>query len=145
MPIKLVMEARLLGQKRPLLADWVMTLPLDLTGQEALLPLRDILTQVVLAEVDAFQQRQEERRLARILGPAQIAAGLAGGKVDPAEHDLPPAVDAEAAVATALQGFEDGLYFVFVEGAQVTGLDDPVALRPEIHLTLVRLVALAGG
>ncbi len=145
MPIKLVMDARLLGQKRPLLADWIMTLPLDLTGQEVLLPLRDILTQVVLAEVDAFQQRQEERRLARILGPAQIAAGLASGKADPAEHDLPPAVDTEAAVATALQAFEDGLYFVCVEGAQVTGLDDPVALRPEIHMTFVRLVALAGG
>jgi hypothetical protein len=145
MPIKLAIDARLLGQKRPILTDWVVTLPLDLTGQEELLPLRDILSQVVLAEVAAFQQRQEERRLARILGPDQIAAGVASGKVDSAERDLRQPVDPDAAVATALQAFEDGLYFVFVEGAQVTSLDDGIALRPEVHLSFLRLVALAGG
>ena len=145
MPIKLVMDARILGQRRRIMDDWEVTLPLDLTGREDALPLRDILSQVVLAEVAGFQQRQEERRLARILGPDQIAAGLADGKVDPAEHDLQQAVEPEAAVATALQAFEDGLYFVFVEGAQITGLDDPVALRPAVHMTFVRLVALAGG
>ena len=145
MPIKLAIDARLLGQKRPLLTGWAITLPLDLTGQEDLLPLREILTQVVLAEVSAFEQRQDERRLARILGPDQIAAGVATGKVDLGERDLKQAVDPEAAVATALRAFEDGLYFVFVEGVQVTGLDDRVALRPEIHLSFVRLVALAGG
>ncbi len=145
MPIKLAIDARLLGQKRPLLADWAVTLPLDLTGEQGSLPLRDVLSQVVLAEVAAFEQRQEERRLARILGPADITAGVAAGKVNPAEHDLQQTVDAEAAVATALQAFEDGLYFVFVEGEQVTGLDDAVALRPEMRMSFVRLVALAGG
>ena len=145
MPIKLAIDARLLGQKRPILADWAITLPLDLTGQETLLPLRDILTQVVLAEVEAFQQRQAERRLARILGPEQLADSAAAGKVDLGERDLGQAVDAEAAVSTALQAFEDGLYFVFVEGEPMTGLDEPVALHAEIHMSFVRLVALAGG
>ena len=145
MPIKLAIDARLLGQKRPLLADWAVTLPLDLTGQEDLLPLRDLLTQVVLAEVTAFQQRQDERRLARILGPDQIAAGVSAGKVDLGERDVQQAVDLEAAVATALQAFEDGLYFVFIEGEQITSLDEQVWLHPEIHLSFLRLVALAGG
>jgi hypothetical protein len=145
MPIKLAIDARLLGQKRPLLADWAVTLPLDLTGQEDWLPLRDLLTQVVLAEVAAFQQRQEERRLARILGPDQIAAGLTAGKVDLGESDLQQAVDLDAAVATALQAFEDGLYFVFIEGEQISRLDEQVWLHPEMHLSFVRLVALAGG
>jgi len=145
MPIKLAIDARLLGHKRPILTDWGMTLPLDLTGEATRLPLRDILTQVVLAEVGAFQQRQEERRLARILGPDHLAAGVAGGKVDLGERDLAQPVDAEAAVTAALQAFEDGLYFVFVEGEQITSLDEPVSLRPEMHLSFVRLVALAGG
>ena len=145
MPIKLAIDARLLGQKRPILSDWSMTLPLDLTGQESLLPLREILTEVVLAEVEAFLQRQEERRLVRILGPEGLAVGVASGKVDLGERDLGQVVDAEAAVANALQAFVDGLYFVFVEGEQIGSLDDPVALRPEIHISFVRLVALAGG
>jgi len=144
-PIKLAIDARLLGQKRPILSDWSMTLPLDLTGQESLLPLREILTEVVLAEVEAFLQRQEERRLVRILGPEGLAVGVASGKVDLGERDLGQVVDAEAAVANALQAFVDGLYFVFVEGEQIGSLDDPVALRPEIHISFVRLVALAGG
>ena len=145
MPIKLAIDARLLGQKRPLLADWAVTLPLDLTGQEDWLSLRDLLTQVVLAEVAAFQQRQEERRLARILGPDQIAAGVTAGKVELGERDWQQAVDVEAAVATALQAFEDGLYFVFIEGEQITSLDEQVWLHHEIHLSFLRLVALAGG
>src|SRR5258705_13928051 len=98
MPIRLAIDARLLGQKRPILTDWGMTLPLDLTGQAARLPLRDILTQVVLAEAAAFQQRQEERRLARILGPEALAVSAAAGKIDLGESDLQQAVDAEAAV-----------------------------------------------
>src|SRR5260370_31610538 len=113
MPIRLAIDARLLGQKRPILSDWSMTLPLDLTGQESLLPLREILTEVVLAEVEAFLHRQEERRLLRILGPDQLAAGVASGKVDLGELDLGQVVDAEDAVTAALQAFEDGLYFVF--------------------------------
>ena len=145
MPIKLAIDARLLGQKRPILSDWAITLPLDLTGQESLLPLREILTEVVLAEVEAFLHRQEERRLVRILGPDQLAAGVASGKVDLGELDLGQVVDAEDAVTAALQAFEDGLYFVFIEGEQISSLDDPVALRPEIHMSFVRLVALAGG
>jgi hypothetical protein len=145
MPIKLAIDARLLGQKRPLLADWAVTLPLDLSAQQAVLPLRDILTQVVLAEVVAFRERQEQRRLARIMGPGQIEAGVAAGKVDAAEHEFNQVVDADAAVATALQAFEDGLYFVFVEGAQVSSLDETITLRPELHLSFLRLVALAGG
>ena len=145
MPIRLAIDARLLGQKRPLLTDWGMTLPLDLTGQAVRLPLRDILTQVVLAELAAFQERQEERRLARILGPEALAAGVAAGKVDLGERDWQQVVEAEAAVTTALQAFEDGLYFVFIEGEQMTYLEDEVALRPEIHMSFVRLVALAGG
>ena len=145
MPIKLAIDARLLGQKRPILSDWSMTLPLDLTGQESLLPLREILTEVVLAEVEAFLHRQEERRLVRILGPGHLAAAAASGKVDLGERDLGQVVDAEDAVTAALQAFEDGLYFVFVEGEQISSLDEPVALQPEIHMSFVRLVALAGG
>jgi hypothetical protein len=54
-------------------------------------------------------------------------------------------VDEAAAVANALQAFEDGLYYVFVEDAHQTALDEPVRLRDGSRVTFLRLVALAGG
>jgi hypothetical protein len=54
-------------------------------------------------------------------------------------------VDDDVAVAVALQAFEDGLYFVFLDGQQQEDLDAEVRLRPDSTLTFIRLVALAGG
>lgn len=145
MPVTLTIDARLLGQKRPLFAGWSLPLPPDVAQPGASLPLRNLIAQVVRDEVAAFQQRQAERRLARVLSPGEIEQGAAQGKVDSGERDLRQAVDPEAAVATALQAFEDGLYFVLVEGEQVTSLDAEVRLDEQTRLSFIRLVALAGG
>jgi hypothetical protein len=141
----ILVEGKVLGQKRPLFTDWFIELPPLWERGGDRLKLRDLITRVVLEEVDAFQKRQEAYRLARILTPAQITAGAARGKVDPGERDLKQAVSPEAAVATALQAFEDGLYFVFIDGVQQTGLDGEVYLKPQSKVSFIRLVALAGG
>lgn len=138
----LTIDARLLGQKRPLFAGWQLELPPE-TGSR--LTLRELVTRVVEAEVQTFQQRQAGRRLARVLSPGEIEQGLARGKVELGERELNQAVDPAAAVAAALQAFEDGLYFVFVESEQVTTLETEVMLQPQTRLSFVRLVALAGG
>ena len=54
-------------------------------------------------------------------------------------------VDLETAVGVALQGFVDGLYYVFVDGQQQRDLDGYVQLGAEAHLTFLRLTPLAGG
>ncbi len=138
----LLVEAKLVGQRRPVFSGWRVDLP-QRSGDH--LRLRDLITRVVLEEVEAFQKRQEERRLARVLSPAQIEAGRVKGKIDPGERDLQQQVDPEAAVGTALQAFEDGLYYVFIDGVQQAGLDSEVFLQPESQVTFLRLVALAGG
>lgn len=138
----LTIDARLLGQKRSLFAGWQLELPPEAGSR---LTLRDLITRVVEAEVQAFQQRQAERRLARVLSPGEIEQGLARGKVDLGERELNQPVDPAAAVAAALQAFEDGLYFVFVESEQVTALEAEVVLQPQTRMSFVRLVALAGG
>ncbi len=138
----LLVEAKLIGQRRPLFSGWRIDLA-QRSGDH--LRLRDLITRVVLEEVEAFQKRQQERRLARVLSPAEIEAGRVKGKIDPGERDLQQAVDPDAAVGTALQAFEDGLYFVFIDGVQQTRLDSEVFLKPESQVTFLRLVALSGG
>jgi hypothetical protein len=83
--------------------------------------------------------------LARILSKPEIERGAIQGKIDLGERDLKQVVDQEAAIDTALQAFEDGLYFVFVDGVQQTDLEHEVYLKSESRVTFIRLVALTGG
>jgi hypothetical protein len=138
----LLVEAKLVGQRRPIFSGWRIDLP-ERRGDH--LKLRDLITRVVLEEVEAFQKRQQERRLARVLSAAEIEAGRIKGKIDSGERDLQQNVDPDVAVGTALQAFEDGLYYVFIDGDQQTDLDREVFLQPESQVTFLRLVALAGG
>jgi hypothetical protein len=137
----LTLSGKMLGKTQPLFTDWHLPLPALATA----LTLRDLLTQIVRAEVDGFETRQRQRRLLQILSPAQISAGVEQGKVDLGGSDLAQEVDVEQAIATALQAFEDGLYFVFLDEQQQENLDDAVALQPDSQLLFLRLVALVGG
>ncbi len=141
----ILVEGKILGQKRPVFTDWRINLPPAPAPHGNSLKLRDLITHVVQEEVTAFRQRQQERRLARILSPAEIAQGAARGKIDSGERDLNQPVDLDTAVAVALQAYEDGGYFVFIDGEQQGGLDSEVSLHSDSKVTFVRLVALAGG
>ena len=148
----MTVEAREVGQRAPLVSGWRVPLlepPGANGGDGSAMRLRDLLAHVVRQEVHAFQQRQEERRLARVLSPREIQDAAARGKVamgGPNElHTETQEVSDEAAIATALQAFEDGLYYVFLDGAQQHDLEAAVWPRPDSTLTFIRLVALAGG
>lgn len=137
-------EAKVVGQKRPLITDYRLPLPPELTGSGRM-TLRDLITCIVIEEVDAFRQRQEERRLAQVLSPQDIEQGAKRGKIDSGERDLLQEVDDDAAVATALQAYEDGLYFVFLDDVQQEALDQTIFVGEDSRVMFVRLVALAGG
>jgi hypothetical protein len=141
----ITVSGKALGKKKPLFADWSIPFPADLGGAGAALTLRDLIARVVRAEVDAFKQRQEERRLLRALTAADIARGAARGKIDMGGRDLKQEVNADEAVATALQAFEDGLYLVIVDGEEGRSLDKEVYLQPDSRVAFVRLALLAGG
>jgi hypothetical protein len=140
-----VVEGKILGQKRPLFTDWHIELPPIWQREGDRIKLRDLITCVVFEEVEAFRKRQEERRLARILSRAEIEQRASTGKVDPGDRDLKQEVNTDEAVGAALQAYEDGLYFVFVDGVQQTSLDSELHLKTESKVTFIRLVALAGG
>ena len=140
----LTIEAKIVGQKHPLFTDYRLPLPPEATDAGRM-TLRDLITRVVLQEVEGFRQRQEEQRLARVLSPQAIDRGAQRGKIAPGERDYTQDVDADAAVSTALQAFEDGLYFVFLDDVQQESLDQTVFVGEDSRMMFVRLVALAGG
>lgn len=139
--LTLTITGKQFGKGKVLFPNWQMTLP---AGADP--TLRDLITAVVRHEVAGFRERQEQRQVLRALSAAQIAEGVAKGKVDAGGRpETITEMDEAAAVANAIQAFEDGLYYVFVDNQQQTTLDAPVALRDGCELMFLRLVALAGG
>ncbi len=146
-------EARIIGQRTPLHAPWQVPLPPSLLHNlaKASSPFRlcDLIEHVVRHELSKFRLRQEERRLIHVLSPQAISAAAATGKIAMGGPDElrrnEGEIDDETAVITALQAFEDGLYFVFLNGQQQHTLDATVELSSTSTLTFIRLVALVGG
>lgn len=141
--LTLTVEAKVLGQSRPAIAPWELALTAP-AAEDGATRVRDLLATVVAAEVAGFRERQDQRRLTRVLLPEEIARGAERGKIDAGGHDPQPVNTAEA-IAAALQAFEDGLYYLFVDGQQMRTLDELAPVRDDSHLLFVRLVALIGG
>lgn len=139
----LTVSGKVMGKTQPVFANWELRLPERV--EQSPLTLRALLTQIVLAEVAGFTDRQRQCRLLQVLSPAQIQLGMEQGKVESGGSDLEQTVDTEQAIETALQAFTDGLYFVFLDEQQQETLDDVVTLQPQSELLFLRLVPLVGG
>src|SRR5574342_142400 len=98
MSIALTVEGKVIGQKRPLFTDWHVELPPGDENHGDSLKLRDLITSIVAKEVEAFKNRQAERKLARVMSRQEIEQGAERGRVDPAEHDFAQPVSVEEAV-----------------------------------------------
>ena len=145
MSIEFTVEGKVVGQKRPLFTDWHIELPPLADDQGDHLKLRDLITSIVMKEVEAFKSRQIERRLVRLMSNAEIEQGAQRGKIDPGERDLQQSVNIDESVGVALQAFEDGLYFVFIDEIRQANLDSEVFLKTDSKVVFVRLTALVGG
>src|SRR5260221_8925975 len=146
-------EARIVGQRPPFHASWQVPLPPsllhNLAHASSPFRLRYLIEHVVRHELSMFRLRWEEPRLIHVLSPQAISAAAATGKIvmggpDELQRNAGE-IDDETAVITALQAFEDGLYFVFLNGQQQHTLDATVELSSTSTLIFIRLVALVGG
>lgn len=140
----ITVSAQAIGRRKPICDDFsVPPPPAVATGGPV--TLRDLIAHVVRSEVEAFKNRQAERRLFRALTARQVEEGLAAGKVTAGGGDLDQKVDPDEAVATAVEAFADGLFLVVIDGNEVKELDAAVPLTADSKLTFVRLTMLAGG
>ncbi|MEG3437344.1 hypothetical protein V0288_09455 [Pannus brasiliensis CCIBt3594] len=139
MTATLTISGKVLGRSKPLFTDWSLSV-----GDDSL-TLKDLLTRIVREEIDAFRTRQEQRRLVKVLSREEIEAGIARGKIDSGGRDIIQEVNEAEAVHNALQSFEDGLYFVFIDDKQIENIDSPVQLHEDSQILFLRLVPLVGG
>lgn len=145
MNAQIIVSTKVLGRRQRLLDDWSVPLPPSLDDDGGGLTLRELITQVVIQQVRLFRERQEDNRFLRVLSQRQIEAAAEGGKIDMGGRDLQQKVDTEDAVAVALQGFEDELYLVSIDGNHHRDLDAQIYLQPDSRVTFIRLVMLAGA
>lgn len=142
----MLISARVLGTRKRPLDDWSIPVPPDLgTDGDGGITLRDLISRIVRAEVDAFAARSRGRRFVRVLSAREIDDGSKRGKVDPGGRPQGAPVDPDAAVGAALQGFVDGLYIVLIDGAEQRDLDRRVFVHSESRLVFLRLTFLAGA
>lgn len=140
----LTIEARVTGRRRGLIPQWQLPVD-DLVTVGAPLTLREFIERIVRAETTAFGERQAEGRLVRLLSEQEIDEEAVRGRVDFAGRELDQQVDVDGSVGVALESFEDGLYFVLIDGQQYESLDEQVNVAADSRVTFLRLVPLAGG
>lgn len=125
--------------------EWSVPLPPELKDPgDGGLTLRELLTLIVRGEVEQFHRRQRERTLIQVLTSQQIEQQAAQGKIASGGQEYRQKVDVEEAVATALQGFEDGLYLVFIDEIEQRDLDAQVYVSDDSRLTFLPLTFLSG-
>jgi hypothetical protein len=142
----LVIEGRSVGRREPLFADFSVALPPAVDRGSNGITLRELLAQLVRHEVAAFDKRQSDRSVLRVLTEREIGAAQRTGKIAMGESEVPRAkVDVDTSTAVAWQAFEDGIYLVLLDGVEQKELDRQVFPKDDSRLTLVRLTLLAGG
>ncbi|GGJ66783.1 hypothetical protein [Deinococcus aquiradiocola] len=134
----MIVETKLLGRRTPFERR-----PVDLPDHSH--TLAGLLTHLVEHEVAAYRERQDSVGVLRVLTEHELQDAAQTGRVTVAPQERGGDVDPQDAVRTALTAFRDGLYYVFVDDCQLRDLHEPVTLRPDSTLLLLRLTALAGG
>lgn len=134
-----------LGSKRPLLDDWSFSPPPDWRYDGNAPTLRDVITRIVREEVAAFKSRQRQRATFQAMTEVEVQEAARRGAVKPGLEGPEQEVNEDAAIANALQAFEDGIYLIFIDEQEQTSLDRQVFLREDSTIKFVRLVMLAGA
>ncbi len=107
--------------------------------------LRQLLERIVTLEVDAFRTRQTDNQFLRVLTENQLLEAAESGKISLGGQEFKQEIDTDQAIETAIQAFQDGLYYAFYGENQIERLSDTLDLELNQELMFLRLVALAGG
>lgn len=89
-------------------------------------------------------KRSHEKRELTALNEEEIQQQAGLGRVKFAEVYNNKQGDMEKAVKVMLQDYEDGLFRVYRNGEECTGLDEELEVKDDDEIVFVRLVMLAG-
>lgn len=107
--------------------------------------LRELIVMLVSDCVESYHQRLREKVDSRVLTEEKIEAGSQVGKIGFGIPFGSREANLQDALETAIRGFEDGLYRIFIGEREIEALDEPLHLREEDTVTIIRLVMLTGG
>ncbi len=107
--------------------------------------LQELIERIVTLEVNAFRERQADNQFLRVLTESQLLEASETGKISLGGQEFRQEVNVDDAIQTAIQAFQDGLYYVFSGETQIEYLTDVVNLELRQDIMFLRLVALVGG
>jgi len=103
---------------------------------------RELIAECVRTCVNAFNNRIKSS--GGVLSDSQIESMSEAGKIAFGFCFNDKEQDTEKALKTAYQGYEDGLFRIFVDENEVGEIDDAVSVTENSVVTFVKLTMLAG-
>lgn len=101
---------------------------------------REIITQRVRQEVEAFNAQSAAQIFRGLVQPTDTEAELNGYRLRTRRP-----LDAEAQCTEALRAFGANGFFMLANGRQIEALDEEIVVTPETKVAFVKLVPLVGG
>jgi len=125
-----------LGKKR------LYTVPVTISDEVK--TLEDLIRSCVAGEVGRFNASRTDPTILPFLSPAEIQSKANLGKVGFGDLANTDEVNLEEATSTALQGWKDGLFLVFIDDDEIKDLDAPLSLTEGSNVTFMRMTFLTG-
>lgn len=107
--------------------------------------LRHLITHLVSDGVRSYNARLARKDETVVLSRESMEAMETIGKIGFGIPYGTREADRQEAIESALQGFEDGLYRIFIGEREVESLDERLHLKEDDTITIIRLVMLTGG
>ena len=137
--MKLSIQLKQLGKRK----CTIEPMPVELTGE---IPhnVQSLITAIVRRQVEEYNARPDENELLKYLTREDLDNRAESGKVGFGVNYNGKKASAEAAVKTALQSYEDGIFRLFINDEEAGASDSSLALKEGDRLTFVRLTMLSG-
>lgn len=136
--MQIYVRTKALGKRRDVLEPVPYNIP------DAVASLRQLLTAIVLAEVERYNIQRTQGQLIPYLTAQDIDEQTVAGKVSFGTIFSEKGADKEKAVRTVLHAWEDGLVRVIMDDNELTELDAPLSVPENAVFTFIRLAFLAG-
>lgn len=105
----------------------------------------ELISAIVRQQVEEFNSKPREKNLLPFLSKEETDEKIQGGKIGFGSIYNEKIADVDAAISTAHQAFEDGMYALFVDDLEIESLSTPVSITNQTQLTFIRLSFLAGS
>jgi hypothetical protein len=112
---------------------------LDISFNNSLTTVKEIITKRVIAEVESYNNRLPEYYCG-LIQPTDSEKTLNGFKVKQKKK-----INGDEQVETALKAFERNGYFILIDNIQSESLEQMVVINQDTEISFVKLTPLVGG